>query len=283
MLFHLPTAEIFIPDGATVEEALARTTHMAVGAHPDDLEIMAAHGILKCFQRRDQWFTGVVLTDGSGSPREGRYANCSDEAMKTLRREEQKKAAAIGEYGACAFLDYSSSAVKDNRDARPMQDLAILLALAKPKFVYTHNLADKHDTHVSVALRTLAALRSLPTDQRPSKVYGCEVWRDLDWMVDSDKVTLDVSAREDLQNTLLGTFASQIQGGKRYDLATLGRRKAHATYHTSHGTDAAMGLDFAMDLTPLMEDPNLDVEAYVLTHIEHFRQDVKERIRKSIN
>ena len=66
MAFHLDTAEVFVPDGVPAEEALARSTHVAVGAHQDDLEIMAFAGILECFGRDDRWFTGVVVTNGSG-------------------------------------------------------------------------------------------------------------------------------------------------------------------------------------------------------------------------
>ena len=42
-------SEIFVPDNKPVDEAISRTTHMAIGAHQDDLEIMAYDGILKCF------------------------------------------------------------------------------------------------------------------------------------------------------------------------------------------------------------------------------------------
>ena len=31
--------------------AVAKTTHMAIGAHQDDIEIMAYHGVLECFGR----------------------------------------------------------------------------------------------------------------------------------------------------------------------------------------------------------------------------------------
>ena len=46
------------------------------------------------------------------------------------------------------------------RDVRDLtvEDLAGLLRLARPEVVYTHNLADKHPTHVAVALRTISAL-----------------------------------------------------------------------------------------------------------------------------
>jgi hypothetical protein len=62
---------------------------------------------------------------------------------------------------------------------------------ARPRILSTHNLADKHDTHVGVALRTIESIRELPVAQRPKKLYGCEVWRGLDWLPDSDKVVFN--------------------------------------------------------------------------------------------
>src|SRR5262245_49045406 len=96
------TAEIYVPDGLPVEKALSRTTHLAIGAHQDDLEIMSVHAILECFQRKNRWFTGVVVTDGSGSPRDGLYKDYRDGAMRELRKREQKKAALVGDYAAQA-------------------------------------------------------------------------------------------------------------------------------------------------------------------------------------
>jgi len=280
MKLSLDTAEIYVPDGTPVTEALARTTHMGVGAHPDDLEVFAWDGIVQCFHRADRWFTGIVVTDGGGSPRDGVYKQYTDEEMRAVRREEQKKAAGIGEYSAVALLDYPSKAVKDASDARVVDDIRRLLEAAQPKVVYTHNPADKHDTHVAVMLRTIEAIRSLKPATRPQRVLGCEVWRDLDWLVDADKVALDCSAHEDLQRALVSVFDSQIAGGKRYDLATMGRRCAHATYHESHGTDVATGLIFAMDLTPLVEDDARDVTAFVQDYLDRFAQDVAARLKK---
>ncbi|WP_298004876.1 MULTISPECIES: PIG-L deacetylase family protein [Anaerolinea] len=280
MKFHQPSAEIFIPDGAPVEEALARTTHLCIAAHQDDVEIMAAEPILSCFQRRDQWFTAVIVTDGRGSPRDGIYAQTSDEDMRLIRFKEQRKAAVVGEYSALIFLDYPSKAIKDSTLEAPVADLLAILQATHPQQVYTHNLADKHDTHVAVALRTLSALRRLPVEQHPQRVLGCEVWRGLDWMEDNDKVVLDVSQHENLQYALLGVFDSQIAGGKRYDLATMGRRRANATYFESHGVDLSTGMSFAMDLTPLLQQPQLSPTELTLTLIQHFQEDVLKRLQR---
>jgi len=280
MKFCLPTAEIFIPDGLPVEQALERTTHIAIAAHQDDIEIMAAGPILECFQQNGTWFTGVVVTDGRGSPRDDLYKDYTDDNMHTVRFKEQKKAAVIGEYAAQVFLDYPSKTIKDASQPDPVTDLVALLKSARPQIVYTHNPADKHDTHVAVALRTIAAIRSLPEAERPNKLYGCEVWRDLDWMLDSDKVQFDLTKHENLQAALLGVFDSQIAGGKRYDLASMGRRRANATYAESHGVDLTLGLSYGMDLTPLISDPKKDVAAFVQDLIQRFADDVNNRLAR---
>jgi len=280
--FANATAELFIPDATAAEEALRRTTQMGIGAHPDDLEIMAYPGILRCFGSETEWFTGVVVTDGAGSPRDDLYAKYTDEEMRKVRRAEQKKAAVVGEYGALALLDYSSSAVKDPGNTGVVEDIRQLVEASRPEVVYTHNLADKHDTHVAVAVKTIRAIRELQAEARPRALYGVETWRDLDWLLDEDKTVFDVQAHENLASALLGIFDSQICGGKRYDLATMGRRRANATYFASHGTDITTAMIFAMDLTPLVEDPYLDIRAYADTFIQRFAQDVSSRLAKLI-
>ncbi len=55
-------SEFFIPDGISIEEGIARTTHMAISAHQDVVEIMAYHGIQECFGRDDKWFFACIVT-----------------------------------------------------------------------------------------------------------------------------------------------------------------------------------------------------------------------------
>lgn len=278
MKFHLDTAEIFIPNGLPIENALARTTHLCFAAHQDDIEIMAANPIVECFQQKDKWFTGVVVTDGRGSPRNGLYEQYSDDEMRLVRFKEQRKAAYVGEFAAQILLDIPSKVIKAASRQEPVEDILSILRATKPQIVYTHNLADKHDTHVATALRVIEALRKLEPAERPERVVGCEVWRALDWMVDSDKQMMDLTEHENLQFALLGVFDSQIAGGKRYDLASMGRRRANATYFESHGVDDTTGLSYGMDMTPLMNDASLEPTAFVSGFIQRFANDVRERI-----
>ena len=280
MNFHLKTAEIYIPDNEPEENALERTTHLCFVAHQDDIEIMAAQPIIECFQQKDKWFTGVVVTDGRGSPRNGLYEKYSDDEMRLVRFKEQRKAAVVGEFAAQVMLDFPSKIVKDASRTEPVDDILTILRATKPKAVYTHNLADKHDTHVAVALRVVEALRKLDPAERPERAVGCEVWRALDWMVDSDKVTMNLSDHENLQYALLGVFDSQIAGGKRYDLASMGRRRANATYFESHGVDATTGLSYGMDMTPLMIDPSLNPADFAAQFIQRFANEVQERVSR---
>jgi LmbE family N-acetylglucosaminyl deacetylase len=279
MRFYNSNADLFVPDGLAPEAALARTTHLAISAHQDDIEIMAYHGIAECFGRKEKWFTGVVATNGAGSPRSGIYDDSTDEEMQKVRLAEQRKAAYVGEYACQIQLGFTSAQVKNPDETAVVEDLQRILRAARPEFVYLHNLADKHDTHVAAALRSIAALRAVRQDVKPKRVYGCEVWRDLDWLPDESKQALPVSARSNIAAALVGVFDSQVSGGKRYDLATAGRRLAHATYYASHGTDEESALSFAMDLTPLVEDPSLPLTDYVLAFVDRFRADVEKRLR----
>lgn len=280
MKFYKENSQIFIPGIVEEELALKRTTHLAIAAHQDDIELMALSGILECFGKADKHFAGVVTADGAGSPRNGLYKDYSDEQMKATRIEEQKKAAVIGEYSAMVMLDYNSKEIKTPDNGNIIDDYVKILKATKPKFVYTHNLADKHDTHVAVCIKVINAIRKLENYEKPEKVYGCEVWRDLDWVQDDEKVVFDTSSHPNISNALISVFDSQIVGGKRYDLAAAGRRTAHATYGASHGVDTANSISYAMDLTPLVLDSKLDIVEYIVSYVKNFENDIKDKINK---
>ncbi len=277
-----PRARLMIPDGMAAPEALRRTTHLGIGAHQDDLEFMAFHGILACYDRADRWFGGVTITDGRGSSRAGKFKDWTDDQIAAERIREQDAAAVIGQYSFMAQLGYPSASVRDARESSVRDDLLRILEAARPEAVYLHNLADKHDTHVGCALRCIEAIRLMPKSDRPKKIYGCEVWRDLDWLVDTEKTPMPVSERPELARALNEVFATQIAGGKRYDLAVIGRRTANATFSQAHSTDQETAMQWAMDLTPLAQDDSIDPLAYTLGFIDRLKADVTARIRKSL-
>jgi len=267
MKLHQPHASIYVPDGRSPEQALPRVTHLGIGAHPDDLEIMALHGIVACHGSGEKSFGGVVCAHGG-------------EAVREVRRREQEEAARIGNYGVLVQLDYSSAELK-SRDVRQLEsDLNALFQKMRPQTVYTHQPADRHETHVAVALAVLNVLRRLPAERRPEAVYGGEVWGSLDWLPEAGRVALDVSHGAELSAKLIAAFQSQIGGGKHYDDAVAGRRRANATFTNPYAPDPARELCFAMDLTPLARDPNLDVVDYVSGWMERFKKDTLDRMRR---
>lgn len=278
--FHQSGAEIFAPDGSSSARALTRITHLGIGAHHDDLEFMAFAGIAECYSSEDRWFGGVTCTDGAGAPRSGRYSGLSDAEMRQLRRDEQRRAASAGHYAAMVQLDYPSRDIKSANRKDLVDDLERLLHVARPEIVYTHNFADKHDTHIGVALAKIEAIRRLPAGQRPQRILGCEVWRGLDWMNDDEKVVADVSGAEALAAKLHAQFDSQIAGGKRYDLATTGRRSANATFFQSHATDSATQVCLAMDMTPLIIDGGPSTGRFMSGVIGRFQADVLGRLER---
>ncbi len=271
----------FVPDGVGLSCALGRTTHLGVGAHQDDLEFMAMAGILSCYQQKDAWFGGIICTDGAGSARAGEFAHFTDEAMKKVRGEEQRKAAVVGEYTFVAQLEHPSALLKDrNLRSRIVKELRAYITATKPEIIYTHNPFDKHPSHLGVLKALLEALLSLPSKDRPQKLIGCEVWRSLDWLPEHLKLIQNVSAHGGLSEQLNACFASQIAGGKRYDLAVEGRRLANATFHEAHQIDAASKAAFAVDLSALIDSKAIPLDAYVERVLADFQSEIRVALGK---
>ena len=279
MKFTRPTAEGYTPHSKDWAQALSLTTHLGIGAHADDLEIMAFPGICACRGQKKIRFSGVVVTDGAGAPRSGPFAKKSGLELIQIRREEQKQAAILGDYAAVIQLAHPSAEVRGAGRAALIADLLQILKAAKPKVVYLHNPGDRHETHLAVLLASLAALRQLPPGERPAEIYGAEVWGDLDWVPSDKVVRLACSAPADFGPALLRIFSSQVDG-KRYDLAAAGRRRAQATFADAYSPDQAEEVLLALDLKPLVENPGLSLVDFVSGLTQAFQKQTLDRIRR---
>ena len=274
MKFSQPRAEAHLPADGDLTSALASTTHLGIGAHADDLEIMAFPGICACRGQKNLRFTGVVATDGAGSP-----SKLSGPELLETRTQEQNQAADLGGYAAVIQLAHSSTEVRGAGRKALTADLLPILQAARPKVLYLHNPADRHETHVAVLLASLAALRQIPVADRPAEIYGCEVWGDLDWVPADKVVRLPCPAPADFGPSLLRVFRSQVDG-KRYDLAAAGRRRAQATFADAYTPDQAEEVVLALDLKPLLENPQPHLAEFVSSLTGEFQKQTLDRIRR---
>ncbi|MEP5765725.1 MAG: PIG-L family deacetylase [Halieaceae bacterium] len=274
MELDCPKLDIFVPDNMPLQSALDRTTHMGIGAHADDLEILAFHGIGLCHDDPRHWFSGVVISDGAGSPRDGRYRDFSAAEMMAQRQQEQRDAAALGGYSLQLQLGYSSAAVRSEPRKTLVPDLVAILQQCQPQVLYLHNLADAHATHRAAANACIDALRELEPAALPAEIYGVEVWRSLDWLPEQYRSCLPIEDEQGLQAQLLRCHDSQIGGGKRYDEAIIARQRANATLTESQQVDTLAACALAMNLRPLIDQPSLSTDAFLQECLGQFSEQL---------
>ena len=251
---------------------------LCICAHQDDNEIMAVDGILKGYRSKKFSFACVVTADGGGSARTGEFKDYTDEMMKEVRIKEQEEASEIGRYHSLYLLNYTSSEIKERDNPVIVEEYMDIIRELKPEVIYTHSILDKHPTHVGVALKVIKAIRALPKEDQPKVLYGCEVWRGLDWIDDGRKVGFNLSQNEKLQRDLLDVFRSQIAGGKAYTEASIGRRYANATYFQSHSVDTYKMISFAIDMSDLVKNPNASVKDFALSFVYDLYHDVENML-----
>ena len=273
MKFSKPTPRYSSPTVWPTTTPSARVTHLGIGAHQDDLEIMAFHGIQKCFTSKELWFGAVTSTDGAGSPRAGEYAAWSDADMAALRRREQEKAAVLGNYGALVQLNYTSAEVKDVGTGRLKADLVKILKLCRPR----SSTRDPGRRARHARGRRLHGARG-HARARPGRTPDDGLQRGLARpRLDGRRGQgphYDISRREALSIGLIGVYDSQVEGGKRSTWIPAGAGPTPATSMARN--DEADELWFAMDLTPLVRDAKLDVGRCVLGHIDKFQASVDQ-------
>ena len=262
MDFSKEGAQIYIPDGVSLDEALERATHFGIGTHPDDLELLALPGIMAHFEDpKNNWFFGIVAGDGVGIPRPDGYD--TDHDYSIARAEEQKRVAFVGQYSGVALLNYPSSDIKHHNPQIALE-LKGLIEKAQPKQAFIHDVvAEQHETHKILGHISIEVLRQLDAELRDNMdVYGGEVWGSLEWLNEADRVVFDVSKYYRLAGSLLHLYVSQLRT-KPYDDAFMARMRARATFREAHEADQMEAILYAIDMTPLIRQPTLDVVEFV--------------------
>ena len=116
---------------------------LAIGAHPDDIEIACSGTLAKCVKRGD---TVIVCHVSSGNL--GHVVIPPDE-LRVIRANEAKKAGALaGIEVICAGFD-DLEIFDNNKEAR--DKLVDIIKYANPDFIITHNPDDYMPDHTAVA------------------------------------------------------------------------------------------------------------------------------------
>lgn len=121
---------------------------LAVGAHPDDIELGCAGTILSITKRGGKVW-GLILTNGErgGDPE--------------VRRKEAIEAGKILKMEKIFF-----GGLQDTRVDEGIETISVIesvIEMVKPQYVITHSLNDAHQDHRNCARATVSAARNIPT------------------------------------------------------------------------------------------------------------------------
>ncbi|MEM9112401.1 MAG: PIG-L deacetylase family protein [Myxococcota bacterium] len=133
----------------SVPKQLARKmrTVLAIGAHPDDVEIGLAGTLAKHREAQDRIVVLTLSGGGSGGD------------SKMRRREALEAARRMG--AELVHLDFEDTRIPEDEPViTAMEDL---IRRIRPDVVYTHSLNDNHQDHRAVHRASLVAARGVPT------------------------------------------------------------------------------------------------------------------------
>ena len=205
---------------------------LAIGAHPDDVELGCGGALLRHARRGDH-VSILVLTRGE----RGTFGNAS-------RINEQQRAARL--LGASLHWGgFQDGAVPTDVSAIDVIDRA--LAVAKAEVVYTHAQSDTHQDHRAAAVASVAAARRVPTVmfyETPSTQQF------------QPAVFIDIETTLDHKLELLRAHDSQVTRDGPVDVETLVAqarfRGSQSRLHHAEGFETSR---FVWDMAAVAEPP----------------------------
>ncbi len=180
-------------------------TVLAIGAHPDDIELGCAGALLAHRRAGERVWLLVMSAGTAGGP-------------SALRRSEQAIVARRLD-AELLWGGFEDCAIPDGRAA--VEVIEDALALSGARIVYTHAQRDAHQDHRNVASATLSAARNLTT------VLGYETPSSIDF---APNTFVSIDGYVEAKLALVGAHASQVQRCERVDLdvvAAQARTRGH--------------------------------------------------------
>lgn len=188
---------------------------LAIGCHPDDLEINCGGTLAKCVKRGDT-VTMVTLANGSAG-----HKILSKEEIVKVRGEEGKRAAAvIGAEYICLGLDDMFVRRDYDEGVRKVSDI---IRRTKPDFIITHGeheyMVDHSITSTIVFDATMAAtVNHYPSDYPEYNKYTPIYYMENTFMVNSfPEEFVDITEEIDTKIAMYSEHKSQVEWLKVHD------------------------------------------------------------------
>ena len=188
---------------------------LAIGAHPDDIEIACAGTLAKCVKRGDTVIVCHVSTGNLG------HVVIPPEELKVIRANEAKKA------GSLAGIEVISAGFNDldifdnNKEARDR--LVDIIQYADPDFIITHNPDDYMPDHTAVSRLVFDASFSATLPNYKSKLNKAAKLVPIYYMDTLAGVNfvptefVDITEEIDLKIEMLNCHESQIVWMRDHD------------------------------------------------------------------
>jgi LmbE family N-acetylglucosaminyl deacetylase len=166
---------------------------LAIGAHPDDIEIGCGGTLIKYARQGHEVFL-LVMTEGSGS---GEVA---------VRRREQEEAAQILRATKLFWGEYPDTAIPLDRQS--IHSLERILHVVEPDFIFVHFQDDTHQDHRNLSVATITATRYTrnvlffegPTTQN----FSPSVFVDVDTVLEDKVAALEAHASQVTKTNIKG-------------------------------------------------------------------------------
>ncbi|HUX20024.1 MAG TPA: PIG-L deacetylase family protein [Spirochaetia bacterium] len=180
---------------------------LAVGAHPDDIEVMCVGTLLKYKKQGHQIFVALTTSGNIGSNEiEGR-----DEIARTREAEQLEAAKLYG--GQVRFLRYDDEGLVDSPQLR--RDVLNAIRWAKPDVIFTNypgDMSTDHNVTGTVVGRVMLSLpgKNGPADEPPfEKAPSLFYWDTAAGMGFEPEAYVDISDVFDLKQESLSKHESQ--------------------------------------------------------------------------
>jgi LmbE family N-acetylglucosaminyl deacetylase len=213
---------------------------LAIGAHPDDIEL-GCGGALLAHRRRGDEVRLLVMTTGESGP----------QAARSRIQEQEDAAAILG--ASLVWGDFTDGAIPEGRDA--VQAIQAVLDGFGADVVYTHSPRDTHQDHRATAHATMAAARRfsriLMYEAPTTQGFTPTVFAEIEGLVEDKLDLLRAHMSQVLKNGLVDLEAVEAQARLRGFQARVRHAEAFETdrflwdlgasganHHAAHATAA---------------------------------------------